>query len=101
MGDGAALVVDNRTGEVLAWVSESLSAGESQGWVDAVTVRRQPGSTLKPFLYGLAMEMGWTAATLIEDSPLARLRVPVFTTSAITAGPITVRSGCASRLEIP
>ncbi len=71
MGDGAALVVDNRTGEVLAWVSESISAGESQGWVDAVTVRRQPGSTLKPFLYALAMEMGWTAATLIEDSPLS------------------------------
>ena len=71
MGDGAALVVDNRTGEVLAWVSESLSAGESQGWVDAVTVRRQPGSALKPFLYALAMEMGWTAATIIEDSPLA------------------------------
>jgi len=71
VGDGAALVVDNRTGQVLAWVSESLSAGESQGWVDAVTVRRQPGSTLKPFLYALAMEMGWTAATLIEDSPLS------------------------------
>lgn len=71
VGDGAALVVDNRTGEVLAWVSESLSAGESQGWVDAVTVRRQPGSTLKPFLYSLAMEMGWNAATLIEDSPLS------------------------------
>ena len=71
VGDGAALVVDNRTGEVLAWVSESNSAGESQGWVDAVTVRRQPGSTLKPFLYALAMEMGWTAATLIEDFPLS------------------------------
>jgi penicillin-binding protein 1C len=71
VGDGAALVVDNRTGEVLAWVSESQSAGESQAWVDGVTVRRQPGSTLKPFLYALAMEMGWTAATLIEDSPLS------------------------------
>ncbi len=71
VGDGAALVIDNWTGEVLAWVSESLSAGESEGWVDAVTVRRQPGSTLKPFLYALAMEMGWTAATLIDDSPVA------------------------------
>ncbi len=70
VGDGAALVVDNRRGEVLAWASESVSAGESQGWVDAVTIRRQPGSTLKPFLYSLAMEMGWTAATLIEDAPL-------------------------------
>ena len=71
VGDGAALVVDNRTGEVLAWASESFAAGESGGWIDAVTVRRQPGSTLKPFLYALALEMGWTAATLIEDSPLA------------------------------
>jgi penicillin-binding protein 1C len=71
VGDAAALVVDNRTGEVLAWVSESFAAGESGGWIDAVTVRRQPGSTLKPFLYALALEMGWTAATLIEDSPLA------------------------------
>ena len=70
VGDGAALVVDNRTGEVLAWVSESTAAGESKGWVDIVTVRRQPGSTLKPFLYSLALETGWTAATLIEDSPL-------------------------------
>jgi penicillin-binding protein 1C len=71
VGDGAALVVDIGTGEVLAWVSESFSAGESGGWIDAVTTRRQPGSTLKPFLYALALEMGWTAATLIEDSPLA------------------------------
>ena len=71
VGEGAALVVDNRTGEVLAWASESFSAGKSGGWIDAVTARRQPGSTLKPFLYALALEMGWTAATIIEDSPLA------------------------------
>jgi penicillin-binding protein 1C len=71
VGERAALVIDNRTGGVLAWVSESFSTGDSGGWIDAVTVRRQPGSTLKPFLYALALEMGWTAATLIEDSPLA------------------------------
>ncbi|MHC1745401.1 MAG: transglycosylase domain-containing protein [Syntrophobacteraceae bacterium] len=70
--DGAALVVDHRTDEILVWVNGGgLSAEKPGGWIDAVTVRRQPGSTLKPFLYGLAMEMGWTAATCIEDSPLA------------------------------
>ncbi|HKQ62196.1 MAG TPA: transglycosylase domain-containing protein, partial [Candidatus Polarisedimenticolaceae bacterium] len=61
---GAVLVVDHRTDEVLAWVD----AGGSQ--IDAVLARRQPGSTLKPFLYAGALARGWTAATLVEDAPL-------------------------------
>lgn len=64
--DGALMVVDHHSNDMLAWVS----AGGSQ--VDAVTTPRQPGSTLKPFLYALALERGWTAATLIEDAPLAQ-----------------------------
>jgi penicillin-binding protein 1C len=71
VGDGAVLVVDSASGEVFAWVSESPREGECDGWVDVVTTPRQPGSTLKPFLYALAMEMGWNPATVIEDAPLA------------------------------
>jgi penicillin-binding protein 1C len=63
---GAALVIDNENNEVLAWTV----AGENT-WYDTVLIPRQPGSTLKPFAYALALEQGWTAATLIEDSPLA------------------------------
>ena len=37
---------------------------------DKLLTPRQPGSTLKPFLYAAALENGWTAATLIDDSPL-------------------------------
>ncbi len=70
--NGAVLVVDHRSDEVLAWVNGGgLTPSQSGGWIDAVTTPRQPGSTLKPFLYALALEMGWNAATLIEDSPLA------------------------------
>ena len=36
-----------------------------------VTTVRQPGSTLKPLLYALALEKGWTAATVIDDAPFA------------------------------
>ncbi len=104
-GDGAALVVDNRTGEVLAWVSESTSAGQSQGWVDAVTVRRQPGSTLKPFLYSLAIEMGWTAATLIEDSPLSEAAGPGLHSfhnySRTYYGPVRLRVALGNSLNTP
>lgn len=67
--DGAVLVLDNATGEVLAWVGSSGSLSQAAE-VDGVLAPRQPGSTLKPFLYGEAIaERRLTAASLIEDSP--------------------------------
>lgn len=69
---GAVLVVDHQTNEVLAWVNSGRPSPEIPGsQIDAVTIPRQPGSALKPFLYALALEKGWTAATLIDDAPLA------------------------------
>jgi len=67
--DGAVLVLDNRSGEVLAWVGSSGDlSGAAQ--VDGVLARRQPGSTLKPFVYELAFERRLvTPASLIDDSP--------------------------------
>jgi len=67
--DGAVIVLDNASGEVLAWVGSSgdLSAAAA---VDGVLARRQPGSTLKPFVYELAFEHRLiTPATLLDDSP--------------------------------
>ena len=67
--DGALVVLDNSSGEVLAWVG---SSGDLSGAarVDGVLARRQPGSTLKPFVYALAFEQKLiTPASLIDDSP--------------------------------
>ena len=67
--DGAIVVLDNASGEVLAWVG---SSGELSGAaeVDGVLALRQPGSTLKPFLYAEAIaERRLTAASLLDDSP--------------------------------
>jgi penicillin-binding protein 1C len=68
--DGAVLVVDNASGDVLAYVGSA--GGQSRaGQVDGVRAHRQAGSTLKPFLYGLALERRYlTAASLLDDSPL-------------------------------
>ncbi len=67
--DGAIVVLDNASGEVLAWVGSSGELSQA-GEVDAVLARRQPGSTLKPFLYAQALaERRLTAASLIDDSP--------------------------------
>ncbi len=67
--DGAVLVLDNASGEVLAWVG---SSGDLSGAaeVDGVLAPRQPGSTLKPFLYAQAIaEQRLTAASLLVDAP--------------------------------
>ena len=67
--DGAIVVLDNATGDVLAWVGSSGVLSDAAD-VDGVTALRQPGSTLKPFLYGQAIaERRMTAASLLEDSP--------------------------------
>ncbi|MBK9443767.1 MAG: penicillin-binding protein 1C [Comamonadaceae bacterium] len=66
--DAALVVLDNRSGQVLAWVGSSAELS-SAAEVDGVTALRQPGSTLKPFLYAQAIaERRLTAASLLEDS---------------------------------
>jgi penicillin-binding protein 1C len=64
---GAAVVIDNRTGEVLAWVGSPDFWADTAGQVDMVISPRQPGSTMKPFLYALAFDRGMTAATVLAD----------------------------------
>ncbi|WP_414636778.1 penicillin-binding protein 1C [Aquabacterium sp.] len=68
--DGALVVLDNASGEVRAWVGSSGAAWSDAPEVDAVLARRQPGSTLKPFVYALAFERGLiTPASLLHDAP--------------------------------
>lgn len=103
--DGAALVVENETGEVLAYVG---NAGElaSARYVDGVRAPRQAGSTLKPFLYGLAIEMRLlTAASVLDDSPInlstpAGLYIPQ-NYDRDFKGWVSLRTALASSLNIP
>lgn len=103
--DGAVLVADNRTGEVLAYIGNAGKIS-SAPYVDGIQARRQAGSTLKPFLYGLAIEKKIiTAASLIEDSPLD---IPtdrgVYRPENYDRefrGTVTARTALASSLNIP
>lgn len=63
----AAVVLDNPTGEILAWVGSPDFFEADAGQVDMVVSARQPGSALKPFLYGLAFDRGLTPATVLHD----------------------------------
>jgi penicillin-binding protein 1C len=63
----AAVALDNRTGEILAWVGSPDFWADTAGQVDMVVSPRQPGSALKPFLYGLAFDRGLSPATVLPD----------------------------------
>jgi penicillin-binding protein 1C len=68
--DGAVIIVENSTGEVWAYVGGAGDLSDAPDF-DAIRATRQPGSTLKPFLYALAVDKHLlTAASLIEDTPL-------------------------------
>ncbi|MBK9517553.1 MAG: transglycosylase domain-containing protein [Anaeromyxobacter sp.] len=70
--NAAALVVDNQSGEVLAYAgSAAFHDGAAGGQNDGVRARRQPGSALKPFAYGLGLARGFTPATLLPDVEVA------------------------------
>ena len=66
--NAAAVVLDNATGEVLAYAgSADFGDEEHSGQVDGVMALRQPGSALKPFVYALALQNGLTAASVLQD----------------------------------
>jgi penicillin-binding protein 1C len=103
--DGAVLVVENHTGEVLAYVAGSGDLSSAK-YVDGIRARRQTGSLLKPFLYGMALDRKMlTPASLLEDEPL---NMPVVgglyrprNYDEEFRGLVSVRTALAGSLNIP
>ena len=105
VSNGALLAADVHSGEVLAWVVAASGDDTPARLIDAVRTPRQPGSALKPFLYSLALTRGWTAATLIDDAPLADMvGVGLHSYrnySGVFHGPITLRHALGNSLNTP
>jgi penicillin-binding protein 1C len=59
--------MSNSSAEVLALVGSLEYSSRDQGFNNGATALRSPGSTLKPFLYALALDSGFTAAGTLED----------------------------------
>lgn len=71
VGNGAALVTNPKTGEILAMVgSRDYFDVAHDGNVNVTTALRQPGSSIKVVNYAAALEDGFTAATILDDSPI-------------------------------
>jgi penicillin-binding protein 1C len=103
--DGAVIVIDNASGDVLAWVGSSGGLSRAAD-VDGVIAPRQAGSTLKPFLYEIALEQRWlTAASVLDDSPVglttsAGLYIPQNYDHRFK-GPVSLRTALGSSLNVP
>jgi len=105
--NGASVIVDPKTGEILAMVgSIDYFNTEIDGNVNVTTRLRQPGSSIKPINYALALSKGMTPATVIEDKPTVfkvngqEDYVPKNYDSKFR-GSITLRSALAESRNIP
>ncbi len=103
--DAAVVVLDNESGETLAYVGASVATSRAPE-VDGIQAKRQAGSVLKPFLYELAFaENRLTAETLLDDSPLEiEVGGGIYQPrnyDKIFRGPVTAREALASSLNVP
>ncbi len=100
----AGLVIDTSTMSVLAMVGSQNWGPESGGFNNGCTARRSGGSILKPFLYALALENGYSASSVISDT-LQTFRTPQGDYLPVNAdrrsyGPTTIRSALGNSLNI-
>lgn len=100
----AGMVIETSTMSVLAMAGSHNWGPEADGFNNGCTARRSGGSILKPFLYALALENGFSASSVISDT-LQTFRTPQGDYLPVNAdrrsyGPITVRSALGNSLNI-
>ncbi len=106
VNQGGLIVMENRKGEILVWVgSKDFWDDESSGKIDGCTIKRQPGSALKPFLYATAFKRGFTPSSILPDIPTSfkegnKLYMPRNYSNDFS-GPVRARVALASSLNVP
>ncbi|MET0747172.1 MAG: penicillin-binding protein 1C [Rhizobium sp.] len=99
----AMVMADSRTGEIVGEVgSANYFDASRSGWIDMTRMNRSPGSTLKPFIYGLAFEEGLLSQeTIIEDRPADFFGYRPKNFDTTYQGDVTVRQALQLSLNVP
>lgn len=103
--NGAVVVIENRTGNVLALVGSEDYRAPAAGQVNGAWAARSAGSTFKPFTYLLALERGATPASVLADvpvefaTPTGNYRPENY--NHVCHGPVALRVALANSLNIP
>jgi len=107
VGNGAALVTNPRSGDILAMVgSRDYFDANKDGNVNVTTSHRQPGSSIKVVTFAAALENGMTAASIINDSPVSYQSAGSPTYSPVNYdgkfhGPVPLRYALGNSYNIP
>lgn len=102
--NGGAIVIENKTGNIVAWVGNTSFDSEDSGQIDSVLAMHQTGSSTKPFLYALALERNLSPNSVLSDIPKdyggEKVYVPLNFNNQYN-GPVSLRVALASSLNIP
>lgn len=107
IGNGAAMVTDPRSGDILAMVgSKDYWSADIDGKFNITTAQRQPGSSIKPINYLLGLERGKSLTSIIDDSPITyqiKGQKPYSPQNynGKSLGKVTLKTALASSLNIP
>ena len=107
VSNGAALVTAPHTGEILAMVgSVDYFNFQNDGQVNVTLRPRQPGSSIKPLTYALALEQGMSPSTYVDDAPITYTAAgsPPYSPKNYDGkyhGRVTLREALASSYNIP
>lgn len=101
--NASVLLLNHHTMEVEAWVgSADFFDDEISGQVDGVTAKRSPGSTLKPFVYALAMDQGLIhPLSLLKDTPSRFAAYTPENYDLAYAGPINATNALITSRNVP
>jgi penicillin-binding protein 1C len=100
--NGAAVVIDASNGDILAMSGSYDFFQEDYGQHNSAISLRQPGSTLKPFLYSLAIQdFDWTKKTILEDKPMDFNGYKPKDFSGHFRGKVTLESALVNSLNLP
>lgn len=104
--NGAAMVIDGKTGQILAMVGSRDYYYPGFGNYNVTLALRQPGSSIKPITYAAALEKGYAPSNIILDTPVVfkdewgNTYAPVNYNGKFH-GAVTLRQALASSLNIP
>lgn len=105
VGNGAAMIISPKTGEILAMVGSKNYWDPNGGNFNVVTALRQPGSSIKPITYASAFKQGYSPGNTLLDTPVSfkslwETYTPVNYDGKFH-GPVTIRTALGSSLNIP
>jgi len=102
INDGAIVILDAKNGDILAMAGSYDFWQKDYGQYNGAIAERQPGSTLKPLIYSLAIsDLGWSKKTILDDKPMNFNGYKPRDFSGYFRGKVTLEAALVNSLNIP